>query len=91
MSADNRPDRPEPGKRRPRPAHDANVDPIEPAPAPAPASAPAAKVRREPFTTAIDPDVRYILNRVKLEENLKIYEALEQAIVAHWGHKYGRK
>nr|WP_176704895.1 hypothetical protein [Arthrobacter sp.] len=48
------------------------------------------KVLRAPFSTRLDEETIYILNRVKLEEGIKIYEAIESAVKQQWG-TYGRK
>lgn len=85
------PDRPSANRRRPKPASDVNVDPIEaPAPRLAPASiAQAPKTVRIPVSTRLDDETIYILNRVKLDEKIKIYEAIEIAVKEKWGN-YGK-
>ena len=84
------PDRPEKGRRRPKAAPDENVDPIETtrsvSKAPPVAIPPAQmKVVREPFNARLDPRVIQRLHQVKALHGIKIYEAVEQAVEAHWG------
>lgn len=84
------PDRPEKGRRRPKAAPDENVDPIEtPRTAPVPTNEAAPRVQpkiiREPFNARLDPNVIELLHQVKALHGIKIYEAVEQAVDAHWG------
>ncbi|MGP5220587.1 hypothetical protein [Arthrobacter rhombi] len=84
------PDRPEKGRRRPKAAPDENVDPIESprtTPAPLQKATPQVepKIIREPFNARLDPKVIQVLHQVKASQGIKIYEAVEQAIEAHWG------
>lgn len=82
------PDRPERGRRRPKAAPDENIDPIDsPRPAATDAVAPAAppKIVREPFNARLDPRVIEMLHQARSTHGIKIYEAVEQAVKAHWG------
>lgn len=91
--SDAMPERPTVSRRLPKPAADVNVDPIENVPPEArrviSASAPQ-KAPRTPVSTRLDDETIYILNRVKLDEKLKIYEAIELAVKEKWG-SYGIK
>lgn len=87
------PERPATGRRRPKPASDVNVDPIDPIAPQFPVETPSArtaKTPRVPVSTRLDEETIYILNRVKLDERVKIYEAIELAVKEKWG-SYGSK
>lgn len=84
------PDRPEKGRRRPKAAPDENVDPVETTRAaltPSKATVPPAqpKIIREPFNARLDPKVIELLHQAKASHGIKIYEAVERAVEAHWG------
>lgn len=96
------PERPNLGARRaPRPAPDAHIDPVEPVkevraqtevtrepvsqPHPTPKS-----VERLPFSNRLSSVTIDTLARVKVEEKIAIYEAIEYAVAQVWG-KYERK
>nr|WP_176704677.1 hypothetical protein [Arthrobacter sp.]AXV46293.1 putative partitioning protein ParB [Arthrobacter sp.] len=88
------PERPTTSRRLPKPAADVNVDPIENLPIKMPGviSVPASqKVLRTPVSTRLDDETIYILNRVKLDEKLKIYEAIELAVKEKWGSRGFKK
>lgn len=95
---DEMPDRPTPGRRRtPKPAADVDIDPIESAQAPKPTEAsvssydlPEKKIVRVPFSNRLAEETLDILGRVKAEEKLKIYEAIEIAVAEKWS-KYIKK
>lgn len=83
------PDRPERGRRRPKAAPDENIDPIDsPRSTTADAVTPAAppKIVREPFNARLDPKVIELLHQARSIHGIKIYEAVEQAVKAHWGN-----
>lgn len=96
---DNLQDRPAalPARRRPQPAPDETVDPVDYAPAPAAQSvaapAPAAgtsrtKRKREltfPFSTRISQDVQELLDAAVEAEGITVRDAVEQAIRTRWG------
>ena len=87
------PERPTTGRRPPKPASDVNVDPVDPIAPQPPAISPApgsVKTPRTPVSTRLDEETIYILNRVKLDEKFKIYEAIELAVKEKWG-SYGNK
>lgn len=84
-----------PARRRPQPAPDETVDPVDYAPAaqavaaPTPVAATArTKRKREatfPFSTRISQDVQEILDAAVEAEGITVREAVEQAIRTRWG------
>lgn len=84
-----------PARRRPQPAPDETVDPVDYAPAaqavaaPAPAAATTrTKRKREltfPFSTRISQDVQELLDAAVEAEAITVREAVEQAIRTRWG------
>lgn len=92
--SDAMPERPTTSRRLPKPAADVNVDPIENAPSETRRVLPtlsSQKVSRTPVSTRLDDETIYILNRVKLDERLKIYEAIELAVKERWGQYATKK
>ncbi|MHA7294345.1 hypothetical protein [Arthrobacter sp. HLT1-21] len=84
-----------PARRRPQPAPDETVDPVDYSPAAQAVAAPAAaagttRTRRKreltfPFSTRISQDVQELLDAAVEAEGITVREAVEQAIRTRWG------